>query len=157
MLKFRQSFFGATMNSFLQRFGEIVVGFLCGWDRIRFQGSRRWLASATGFKHYLDLAHVLLKDFGDHALETTERLRQDVEQREAQHGRKVHYLESSDTDKDQEVRQFIAANNITQGLVGVWSCVESCRTIGIHGSRQTKNWTVVRRRLLAEIGGENCC
>ena len=126
------------MNSFLQRFGEIVVGFLCGWDRIRFQGSRRWLASATGFKHYLDLAHVLLKDFGDHALETTERLRQDVEQREAQHGRKVHYLESSDTDKDQEVRQFIAANNITQGLVGVWSCVESCRTVGIHGSRQTK-------------------
>jgi hypothetical protein len=125
------------MKNFLQRFGEIVVGFLCGWDRIRFQGSRGWLAGEYGFKHYLDLAHVLFMDFRDHAIETTERLRQDVEEREAKQGRKIHYLESSDTDKDKEVRQFIADNKITHGLVGVWSCVESCRTVGIHGNRKT--------------------
>jgi hypothetical protein len=126
------------MKNFLQRFHHLVLGVLCGWDRIRFQGSRRWLAGENGFKHYLDLAHILWIDFREHALETTERLRQDVEQREVQQGRKVHYLPSSATDKDATVRQFIAENNITQGLVGVWSCVESCRTVGIHGNRQTK-------------------
>jgi hypothetical protein len=71
--------------------GKIVVGFLCGWDRIRFQGSRGWLAGEYGFKHYLDLAHVRFKDFRDHAIETTERLRQDVEQREAKHEPKSLY------------------------------------------------------------------
>jgi hypothetical protein len=126
------------MKKFLQRFQHLVLGVLCGWDRIRFQGSRRWLAGEKGFKHYLDLAHVLWKDFRGHAIETTKRLRQDVEQREAQHGRKVHLLPSSNTDKDAEVRAFIAKHNITQGLVGVWSCVESCRTVGIYGNRQTK-------------------
>jgi hypothetical protein len=128
----------ATVKKFLQRFRDIVIGFLCGWDRIRFQGSRRWLAGEMGFKHYLDLAHILRVDFREHALETTDRLCQDVEQREIQQGREVHYLPSSKTDKDETVRAFIAEHGITQGLVGVWSCVESCRTVGIHGKRQTQ-------------------
>ena len=126
------------MQKFLQRFRDIVFGILCGWDRIRFFGSRGWLAGEIGFKHYLDLAHVLWMDFGAHALETTERLRQDIERRETDQGREVHYLPSSVTDKDKTVRAFIAEHGITQGLVGVWSCVELCRTVGIHGNRQTK-------------------
>jgi len=126
------------MKKFLQRFGHLVLGFLCGWDRLRFQGSRRWLAGEIGFKQYLTKAQILLSDFREHALETTERLRQVVEQREAEQGRKIHYLSSGAIDKDEQVRAFIAQNNITQGLVGVWSCVELCRTVGIHGNRQTK-------------------
>src|SRR5206468_2562151 len=97
-----------------------VIGVLCGWDRIRFHGSRRWLAGAMGFKHYLDLAKVLLKDFREHALETTTRLRQTIEERESQQGREVHFLPSSKTDKDAEVRQFIAKHGVKEGLVGVW-------------------------------------
>ena len=123
------------MKNFLRRFCHLVLGCLCGWDRIRFQGSRRWLAGENGFKHYLDKAHILWMDFREHALKTSERLRQDVNQRELQQGREVHYLPSSTTDKDAEVRQFIADNNITQGLVGVWACVEMSRTVGIHGNR----------------------
>src|SRR5215510_1412210 len=130
------------MEKFLRRFRDKVLGTLCGWDRIRFQGSRRWLASVMGFKHYLDLAKVLLKDFREHALQTTERLRQNIEQREAQQGRQVHFLPSSKTDKDAEVRQFIAAHGVKEGLVGVWSCVESCRTVAVHGNRQTKSLQV---------------
>jgi hypothetical protein len=41
------------MKNFLRRFHHLVLGVLCGWDRIRFQGSRRWLAGEMGFKHYL--------------------------------------------------------------------------------------------------------
>lgn len=126
------------MQKFLQRFRHIVLGILCGWDRVRFFGSRGWLANDMGFQRYLNYAHVLLKDFRAHARETTKRLRQDVERRETEQGREVHYLPSSDTDKDKTVRAFIAAKGITQGLVGVWSCVESCRTVRIRGNRQTK-------------------
>jgi hypothetical protein len=126
------------MEKFLRRFRDKVIGVLCGWDRIRFHGSRRWLAGAMGFKHYLDLAKVLLKDFREHALETTTRLRQNIEERECQQGREVHFLPSSKTDKDAEVRQFIAKHGVKEGLVGVWSCVEPCRTVEVRPNRQTK-------------------
>jgi hypothetical protein len=130
------------MEKFLRRFGSQVIGVLCGWDRIRFQGSRGWLAAVMGFKHYLDLANILLKDFVEHALETTNRLRQGIEQSVAQQGREIHYLPSSKTDKDGEVRRFIAKHGVTQGLVGVWSCVELCRTVGVHGNYKTKRLEV---------------
>jgi hypothetical protein len=83
------------MEKFLRRFASQVIGVLCGWDRIRFQGSRGWLAAVRGFKHYLDLANVLLKDFVEHARETTNRLRHGIEQSVAQQGREIHYLSSS--------------------------------------------------------------
>jgi hypothetical protein len=130
------------MEKFLRRFASQVIGVLCGWDRIRFQGSRGWLAGVMGFKHYLDLANILLKDFVEHALETTNRLRQGIEQSVAQQGREIHYLTSSKTDKDGEVRQFIAKHGVTSGLVGVWSCVELCRTVGLHGNHKTKRLEV---------------
>jgi hypothetical protein len=130
------------MKKFLQRFAGLVIGVLCGWDRIRFQGSRGMLVQEIGFRRYLDRAHILRMDFRDHALETTERLRQDVERREAEQGRKVHHLSSSHTDKDSVVRQHIAEHKIQRGLVGVWSCVESCWTVGFFGNRQTRKLEV---------------
>jgi hypothetical protein len=125
------------MEEFLRRFQDKVIGVLYGWDRIRLQGTRRLLASVEGFKRYLHLTGIWWKDFREHALATTERLRQNVEQREAHEGRKVHYLPSGRTDKDGEVRKVIAQQGITQGLVGVWSCVEPCRSVGIYGNRAT--------------------
>jgi hypothetical protein len=125
------------MKKFLQRFGGLVIGILCGWDRIRFQGSRRLLADDIAFRRYLDRARILRMDFREHAKGITERLRQDVEEREAHQGRKVHYLSSGNTDKDATVRRYIAKHNITQGLVGVWSCVECCRAVGVYGNRRT--------------------
>ncbi len=126
------------MNKFLQRFAGLVIGVLCGWDRIRFQGCRRMLLGEVGFRRYLDRARILRMDFREHARATTIRLRDDIERREAEQGRKVHHLQSSNTDKDAQVRLHIAEHNIKQGLVGVWSCVESCRTVGFYGNRQTR-------------------
>jgi len=125
------------VKKFLERFSKHVLGVLWGWDRIRFQGVRRYLASAECFKRYLHLARIMWKDFGEHAQDTTARLCQDVEKREARRGHEVHYLASTKTKKDDQVRQFIAKHGITKGLVGVWKCVEPCQTIGFHGNRKT--------------------
>ena len=69
-------------------------------------------------------------------------MRDGIEQSVAQQGREIHYLPSSKTDKDGEVRQFIAKHGVTQGLVGVWSCVELCRTVGVHGNHKTQRLEV---------------
>jgi hypothetical protein len=130
------------MEKFLQRFGSKVLGVLCGWDRLVFQGSRRYLASVECFKRYLHWAGIMWKDFREHAKATTEALCRDVEEREARLGRAVHHLPSSDTDKRAEARKVIAEQKLTHGLVGVWSCVESCRTVGIVGNRSTRQLDV---------------
>ena len=41
------------MDSFLQRFGQFVVGILQGFDRLRFRGSKRQLCHVSGMSSWL--------------------------------------------------------------------------------------------------------
>ena len=63
------------MRSFVQRFAAFVLGTLCGWDRLRFRGTKRLLAHNAGMMNFLWQQQVLLKDFKDFALQATDDLR----------------------------------------------------------------------------------
>ena len=62
------------MSTFLSRFGSEIKGVLSGWDRIRFRGTIRWLASLRGLGSYLSCQHILFKDFKTYAMSLTERI-----------------------------------------------------------------------------------
>lgn len=51
------------MNTFLSRFAGSIHGVLSGFDRIRFRGTQRLLASVRGMAAYLSFRGVLLRDF----------------------------------------------------------------------------------------------
>ena len=51
------------MDSFLQRFGRLVVGKLCGVDQLRFRGSKRQMCYVTGMMSWLGAMHILLKEY----------------------------------------------------------------------------------------------
>ena len=51
------------MKTFLQRFRAFVLGVLCGFDRLRFRGSKRQLCHEAGIMAYLSHRCILLKDF----------------------------------------------------------------------------------------------
>jgi hypothetical protein len=36
------------MKSFIQRWATVIFGVLSGWDRLRFRGTKRWLAHLQG-------------------------------------------------------------------------------------------------------------
>ena len=62
------------MSQFIQKYEEKITGTLSGWDRIVFRGTLRMLCFVDGMMGYLAHVGVLLKDFGEHAQATTERL-----------------------------------------------------------------------------------
>ena len=88
------------MKTFIQRFGQTILGVLHGFDRIRFRGTRRFLANVTGMMGYLWQRQVLLKDFKAFAGNITAQVRQAAEEAALSQGRPLEYLHNSDMAKE---------------------------------------------------------
>lgn len=123
------------MLAFLQRFAPRVIGALSGLDRIRFRGTKRFLANVRGLMGYLWQMQILLKDFPDFATAKTEALRRGVEEQAAGLGRPVLYLNSSQTRKEEVALERARADGVTQGLIAVLSCVEPCLSVSVRRNR----------------------
>jgi hypothetical protein len=124
------------MKTFLQRFGAFVLGVLCGFDRIRFRGSRRQLCYPGGMESYLGCAGVVLKDYKLHAEAKTVSLCQAIEARAKKAGLYA-YVNSSEISKEETALAMAARNGITQGPIAVLSCVEPCRVVQVRGNKET--------------------
>jgi hypothetical protein len=64
------------MQSFLQRFGGVVLGVLSGFDRLVFRGRLRRLYCPEGMNHYCNANYVLRKAFKEHAESVTAQVMQ---------------------------------------------------------------------------------
>jgi hypothetical protein len=118
----------SVSSPFVAQHAGLITGVLHCWDRIRFLGTLRTLQSVHGMMGYLQRANVLLKDFRQYVSELTARVRQQSEQIAEAAGRPAHYLHSSLVRKDGLARQIAEKDGIEEGLIGLWSCVEPCRT-----------------------------
>lgn len=126
------------MRSFLGVHGSEIKGVLSGWDRIRFRGTLRWLASVDGLGTYLWSTQGLLKDFRGWALSLTKRVREATEALASAAGRPIRYLASSQQRKEDLARDIAAADGVREGLICVLSCVEPCLTFQVGPNAQTK-------------------
>ena len=63
------------MQSFTAKYSDKIQGVLSGFDRLIFRGYLRKIAYTFGLNSYLWANHVLLKDFGSHANEISERVK----------------------------------------------------------------------------------
>jgi hypothetical protein len=116
------------MKTFLRRFRAFMLGCLCGFDRIRFRGSKRQLTYSNGINGFLFHRHVLLRDFTTYAQDVTEALFQAVEPPAKQQGI-YRYLNSSHISTEETALQIAAEHKQTQGLMAVLGRVEPCQTI----------------------------
>ena len=119
------------MQTFLQRFGGIVLGVLSGFDRLVFKGKLRQLYSPNGMNCYLAANHVLRKDFKAHARTVTDRVVQASLVAQAKELGRYRYLKSSQISKEEAAREIAAAHGVKEGLVGVLQCVEPCWTFDL--------------------------
>lgn len=126
------------MQTFIQRFGPNILGVLHGFDRIRFRGTRRFLANVAGMLGYLWQRQVLLKDFKPFAANLTAHIRQAAEEGAVREGRPVVYLPNSQMDKEAWAREVAQRDGIRQGLIGVLKSVECCwsYTVGPNRDKQ---------------------
>jgi hypothetical protein len=126
------------MKTFLKRFGTFLLGVLCGFDRIRFRGSKRRLGYSDGIAGYLRGNHVHFKDFSSFAKDVTATLTRTVETPAKEAGI-YRYLNSSLV-RPEEIAMEIAATHPGQvpatGLIAVLGRVEPCQIVIIRGARQ---------------------
>jgi hypothetical protein len=128
------------MKTFIHRFGQNILGVLHGFDRIRFRGTRRFLANVSGMMSYLWQQQVLLQDFKAFAGAITAQVRQAAETLAAQQGRPIEYLHNNAMAKEDWARQVAQRDGIQQGLIGVLKAVESCWSFEVGPNRAKKRW-----------------
>ena len=146
------------MKTFIQRFGQKILGVLHGPDRLRFRGSRRFLASVTGMLRYLWRRKILLKDFKAFAGNITAQVREAAEEGAVRSGRPVLYLPNGQMDKEAWARQVAKRDGIHEGLIGV---LKECRALlVVRGRRRPRGektrpagWTKQVPALLPLLSG----
>ena len=109
------------MQEFIAKHQDKIAGTLSGFDRLVFRGHLRSIGHPQGMMTYLWFNQVLLKNFGDHVAEVTERLKEASLAEAKAYGRPVKYLNSSQTDKETIARNILAQDGVRGGLVCVLS------------------------------------
>src|SRR5437867_4791026 len=127
-----------TPNPFLTQHKADVIGVLSGLDRLRFKGSLPPLYYPRTMDAYLEVKKILFKDFKQFATDLTQRIKNAALHLAEVAGRPFRYLASCYTRKETLARELIHQDRLEEGLVGVFGCVESCRTYFLCGNRQTK-------------------
>ena len=125
------------MFEFIQRHAKSIRGVLSGFDRLRLRGTIRQLAHSEGLNWYLRCADVLLKDFGKYVVSVSDRVKESAQKLAEQSDRPVKYLPGGG-DKEALARRALREHPIEQGLIGVWSAVENCRSYEIFRNHNTK-------------------
>lgn len=119
------------MDAFIQRHPQDVIGVVNGFDRLRFRGMLRSICYAAGLDLFLARVGVQYKDFKEVASSWSARLLEQAQQVAQQAGRPFQYVASSNEDKQAEVQRIAQRDGITEGLVCVLRCVESCKSFAI--------------------------
>src|SRR5207253_2831415 len=120
-----------------------ISGVLSGWDRIRFRGTLRRIASLSGMGSFLSEQRILLKEFKDWALSLTGSVRGGVERLAEAHDLRVEHVASSATNKEERARSVAGARWEQVGLSCILSSMELCRTFTVVPNRATK-WPDLR-------------
>lgn len=81
---------------------------------------------------------MLLKEFGGCAEAWSAQLTAHAHALATEQARPFEYLGSWKIRKEDRARAIQARDGIADGLIAIFSCVEGCRTFGVHGNRQTK-------------------
>jgi hypothetical protein len=126
------------MQTFLGRLSSKIKGTLSGFDRVRFRGTIRWLSSLRGMGAYLGTMRILLKDFTDWGKARTTEIDRATTTLAQEAGRPVEYLRSSTMRKETRAMEIARTDNITEGLIAVFKCVEPCWSFKVGPNKHTK-------------------
>ena len=122
----------------LELYQEKIMGAISGLDRIRFRGTLRWLANATGINRFLGCQGILLKNFTQWAKNITADIRAGCDNRAGEYGIETIYLNSSGINKEELARKIAAERGITTGAICNFSVLETCYAPKVKGNKAKK-------------------
>jgi hypothetical protein len=103
-------------HAFIKKHQADVTGILQGFDRLRLQGTLRSLYHPASMEAYLQLGHVLWKDFKTFTTGITARVRAASEGIARAAGRPFRYLPSVNLRKEDEAKKIALAEWDRLGL-----------------------------------------
>ena len=121
------------MKAFIDLYHKSIAGAISGWDRIRFRGTIRWLANASGMRTYLSTRGLLLKEFKPWAEKITAKVRAHCDEQARRLGIPMIYLRSGGVDKEALARKIMNERGVSTGDVCMLSVVEPCQAPVIRG------------------------
>lgn len=127
------------MKRFLERHRSRITGTLSGFDRVLFRGTLRSIAHVSGLEVFLYSQHVLFKDFGRYAESLSQRIIEQAKQTADKLGRPYQYLQSSKTSKEELALQIMERDQIKDGLIAVFGCVEPCQSFELKKDAVSKH------------------
>jgi hypothetical protein len=133
------------MKAFLGKFGDVVRGFLSGFDRLFFRGTLRNLSYKEGLQHYLWRTRVLHKEFAQHSQAVTQQLEEASLRQAREQGREIQYLNSAKISPEKEALKIAARDRISNGLICVLRRVDPCRSFEIHSNHATRKLEITYR------------
>jgi hypothetical protein len=117
------------MDTLLDKLSSKVNSTIVGFDRIVFKGIIRPIMHAKGMESFLRAHEVLNKDFKTWAQSQSQIIVESAEEiSERLCGRKITYISSINERKEELTHERQRQSGTGEGLIGVWSCVESCNT-----------------------------
>lgn len=119
------------MRQFIKHHEKDICGVLSGFDRIRFRGTIRWLGSISGIMSFLHGLNIRLTEFKAWAIGLTDQVVEASERLAEVQGRPMEFLQSSAVRKETRALEIAKADEITEGLICVFKCVEPCYTFKV--------------------------
>ena len=117
------------MDTLLSKFNSIVNSVIVGFDRIVFKGIIPSIMFSAGIQSFLISRNVLNKDFKTYAMAQSHAIIASAEEiSKEQCGCGIAYIPSINVRKEELAHKRQMENGVKEGLIGIWSCVESCNT-----------------------------
>jgi len=129
---------GNTMECFLKHHQDHIRGVLSGFDRVVFRGTLRSISHVKGMETFLNVHHVLLKDFGSFVEAQSSLLKTHAQKFAQDHKRPYKYIVSASRSKADIAKEIMHRDGIEEGLICVLSCVELCMSYTIRRDRDSK-------------------
>jgi hypothetical protein len=133
------------MERFLLRHKARIAGSISGFDRMRFQGTLRWMVHVEGMGKFLNSQGVLLKDFGQYVERVSEKIKEHAYGVAKAKNRPVQYVASSSDSKEDIAMKIAERDGIKEGLIVVLTCVEPCQSFDIEKNKKQKQLKLVSR------------
>jgi hypothetical protein len=107
------------VQQFIAKHQDDITGVLSGFDRLVLRGTLRSIAYADGMKQYLWSNQILLKDFGSHVEQVSQRLKAASLAEAHASGRPVRYLASAEVNKEDSLAVLLPP---TRSATGPCAC-----------------------------------
>src|SRR5258707_5451693 len=126
-------------ESFYSKFGQHITSVLSGFDRIRFRATLRMLYQPSMMDRYLAYCGVGFNKFKAFAESTTAKIKAAAYRAAELAGRPVKYLDSAQISKEELARELAWRDKIKEGLIAIFTAVETSLSDFIPSDNQSNN------------------